>query len=181
MGLVSQPSCSNVAACIKLQVTLSISTPALEMRKYQYYLVKTHLRFAQQKLKPIRSMLYRNIPHPILITEILPYLISSQIVCEMEAKRLALVRHQSFQGSNKRPAFKRLGVSTGFSRTFSFADAAHALASRLFIGQCPCFPAGPHLQQPFSATRYACPQIYWVRAKYAAQDRLGQRSLRSHI
>lgn len=54
MGLVSQPSCSNVAACIKLQVTLSISTPALEMKKYQYYLVKTRLRFAQQKLKPIR-------------------------------------------------------------------------------------------------------------------------------
>lgn len=111
MGLVSQPSCSNVAACIKLQVTLSVSTPALEMKKYQYYLVKTHLR----QTHPI----YRNIPHHILITEISPYLISSQIVCEMEARKLALVRRPSFQGSNKRPAFKRLGVSTGFSRTFS--------------------------------------------------------------
>lgn len=142
MGLVSQPSCSNGAACIKLHVTLSIGTPALEMKKYQIILPSQD-PFALCTAKAQTHPIYRNIPRPILITEILPYLISSQIVCEMEARRLAFVRRPSFQGSNKRPAFKRLGFLTGFFRTF---HAAHALASRLFIGQCPCFPAGPHLQ-----------------------------------
>ena len=132
MGLASQPSCSNVAACIKLQVTLLISTPALEMKNIP--ILPGQYPFALCTAKAQTHPIYRNIPHPILITEILAYLISSQIVCEMEARRLAFVRRPSFQGSNKRPAFKRLGVLTGFFRTF---HAAHALASRLFIGQCP--------------------------------------------